>query len=272
VNTPFRTSVIIPVYNEHDYLERCLRALEAQTIPLDEIIVVDNNSSDDSIEKAKMQYPNAHFLFEKRQGIVYARDTGFAYATGDILVKIDADTLVFPDWHEQIQAAFSDGKIMGWSGAIKNTEIQKFMQGIGSWVFNFFTFDVNRLISGGPMLLGCNMAIRKTAWEKISPRLSRRNDIWEDLDIACEMHTQKLPIYVSRKSSVTISARSANTNIARFSKRLYGQSRVYLIRGKYISYTTSLLLIPGEVIAWMLLAPLSAAGKKLTHRPRPEQY
>lgn len=272
MNKRLSTSVIIPSYNESLYLEMCLGALLAQTTPPNEIIVIDNASTDDSIKRAKKKFPTVTFLHEPKQGLVYARNTGFDYASGDILIKIDADTLALPQWLETLVADMIRHKADGWSGAINNIEINKWMQKTGSNAFNFFTFKVNRLVIGAPMLLGCNMALRKDAWNTIVGSLNMRNDIWEDLDISCEMKKCGLKVINNSKKLATISARSANTSLVTFVRRMHGQSRVYKIRKLWPQYAMSLIFLVFETLTWILLAPLSSIGKKITRRPRPEQY
>ncbi|HET6924501.1 MAG TPA: glycosyltransferase family A protein, partial [Candidatus Saccharimonadales bacterium] len=83
-------SLVIPVYNEEDHLDACLRSVMAQRIPFDEIVVVDNNSTDKTLWIART-FPNVRIVRETRQGVVHARSTGFDHARGDIIARIDAD-------------------------------------------------------------------------------------------------------------------------------------------------------------------------------------
>lgn len=100
-STPF-VSVIIPVFNDHEGLERCLQALEKQTYParLYEIIVVDNGS-DKSIEQVVARFRQAQFAFESCPSSYAARNRGIAIATGKVIAFTDSDCLPFPDWIEK---------------------------------------------------------------------------------------------------------------------------------------------------------------------------
>jgi len=82
-----------------------------------EVIVVDNNSSDDTIAVAR-RFPFVTVLREKRQGVVHARNRGFNASRGDIIGRIDADTVIARDWVAQLQAIFADTRISAVSGAI----------------------------------------------------------------------------------------------------------------------------------------------------------
>lgn len=265
-----KTSVIIPVYNEPFYLEKCLTALHQQTVPIDEIIVVDNNSTDDSIKKARKQFPDVIFLEEKKQGIVYARNTGFDAASGDVLIKIDADTVAYPGWIENLLESMIGHD--GWSGYIDNTELNRYFQGIAVWVFNHHVFSLNKFACGFPMMFGSNCALTRDAWQIIKPGLHMRNDIWEDLDMAYAMHAHGLSVKTSRFKGVSISARSANASVGRFYARSLGQPRVHRLNRFWRGYILSLITMHLGFLSWIVLKPLSTIGKTIKKRPRPEQY
>jgi glycosyltransferase involved in cell wall biosynthesis len=95
---PF-VSVIIPVYNDAERLEKCLTALSSQTYPKHrfEVIVVDNGSADNP---AKLQHTFRHvvFLQEPRPGSYGARNKGIQAAKGDILGFTDSDCIPQQDW------------------------------------------------------------------------------------------------------------------------------------------------------------------------------
>lgn len=96
-----KITVIIPAYNEEKYIENSLRSIGLQSRPPDEIIVVDNNSEDNTSKIAKKF--GAKVIFEKQQGPQFAVAAGFANATGDIICGTDADTIVPSDWIERIE-------------------------------------------------------------------------------------------------------------------------------------------------------------------------
>ncbi len=99
-------SIIIPVFNEADHLRRCLAAIDAQTVAPTEIVVVDNNSTDKTVTVAS-RHPLVRVISEKKQGIVHARNAGFSAARGDIIARIDADTIVPTDWVARISDFYS---------------------------------------------------------------------------------------------------------------------------------------------------------------------
>jgi len=88
-------SVIIPAYNEENYLPRTLDALQEAMAAIDrpgEIIVVDNNSTDATAEIARRR--GARVVFEKINQISRARNAGAAHARAEYFLFLDADTLI----------------------------------------------------------------------------------------------------------------------------------------------------------------------------------
>ena len=94
-------SVIIPVYNDSERLEKCLHALEHQTYSQQhyEVVVVDNNSTED-LKVIVDDFQQAQYQFESKVGSYAARNTGIHNAQGKIFAFIDSDCLPQPHWIE----------------------------------------------------------------------------------------------------------------------------------------------------------------------------
>ena len=99
-------SVIVCAYNEARYLPACLHSLLAQTRPPDEIVVVNNASSDDTGAVARA-IPGIRVIDEPVKGLVIARETARRETSGDVLAYIDADCRVPIQWLERIERRFS---------------------------------------------------------------------------------------------------------------------------------------------------------------------
>lgn len=85
-------SVIIPAYNEEEYLKKAVHSVKNQTYPNKEIIVVNNLSDDKTGEQVK-PYTYYH-VYLKKKGVSIARNTGVKLAHGEILVFLDADSIM----------------------------------------------------------------------------------------------------------------------------------------------------------------------------------
>jgi glycosyltransferase involved in cell wall biosynthesis len=101
----FRISVIVCAHNEARYLPACLHSLLAQTRVPDEILVV-NNASTDETRAVAQQIPYVYVVDEPRKGLVVAREAGRRAATGDILVYLDADCRAPLTWLERVEGRF----------------------------------------------------------------------------------------------------------------------------------------------------------------------
>lgn len=95
-------SIIIPVYNDSEHLERCLHALENQTYECQhyKVLVIDNNSTEE-IEPLVERFCRAEYRFESRSGSYAARNKGVELSEGEIIAFIDADCLPQPHWIEE---------------------------------------------------------------------------------------------------------------------------------------------------------------------------
>jgi GT2 family glycosyltransferase len=104
-------SVVISTYNRGEELRDTLKSLLAQRDgPAYEVLVVDNNSTDDTksiIEAYARRSERLRYLSEPRQGVSYGRNTGIAAARGAIVAFTDDDVIVSADWIAQIDQAFA---------------------------------------------------------------------------------------------------------------------------------------------------------------------
>lgn len=195
-------SVIIPVYNDECYLRDCLDALQVQLVPPHEVMVVDNNCTDDSIRIAQ-EYPFVTIIREKRQGLSYARNAGFAAAKGDIILRIDADTTLPARYIQTLQAvAATNPSVAGFTGyGISRYEFIPKISMLWSWCY--FTFTKGYL--GHPMMWGANMAIRKKYWVQLNPYLIN-NDmaVHEDQDASLALASVGGDILVTRQLTVSV--------------------------------------------------------------------
>lgn len=187
-------SLVIPVFNEEDVLAACLDAIARQTVLPDEVIIVDNDSTDSSVSIAS-RYPFVTLLHEEERGIIPARNRGFNHARGDLIGRIDADSIVAPDWVETIKNYYANEGLDRAADAVTGstaTNLPK-AQWIG-WIagrvfLDLGYFPISRLMVGGAVLLGCNMAITRNAWERIRDDTSRDSHaLHEDVDLSVLIH------------------------------------------------------------------------------------
>ena len=98
-----KVSVVIANHNGVDALWNCLFALNTQTYPPYEVILVDNASTDASVSFAKSNYPKVRILeCQENFGPAMGRNLGIKTATGHLVVLLDPDTVVTPDWLDRM--------------------------------------------------------------------------------------------------------------------------------------------------------------------------
>ena len=112
-----KLSIIIPAYNEENYLPATLDAINAAKTNDTEVIVVDNRSTDATRDIAVTR--GAKVVTESERNIGKVRNTGADAASGDVLVFIDADSIVRAGIFEKIVEAASDQRCFGGSAAVE---------------------------------------------------------------------------------------------------------------------------------------------------------
>jgi len=114
-------SVIIPVYNEEDCIEACLRSLLKQSFDPLEIIVVDDGSSDRSASICEAW--GVTVLYQTHRGMAAARNFGASIAKGSILVFLDADMVFAPNYIETIVKPIINNEVIAtdhWNERVAN--------------------------------------------------------------------------------------------------------------------------------------------------------
>lgn len=197
-------SIVIPVFNDQDHLKSCLDSVAAQTIQPDEVIVVDNNCSDDSIKIAK-QYPFVRVISEKKQSVLYARNTGLSAAKGDVVGRIDADTLLEPDWVEQVKRIFTREDVAAATGPMFFYDMPLSPQNIA--LDHMFKGPLAKYDKKFSFLAGNNMAIRASAWQAVKAKVCDDKTIHEDIDLAIHLNRANLKVVYDPDLRAGMSAR-----------------------------------------------------------------
>ncbi len=95
-----RVSIVIPVYNSKEKLAECLESVVKQTYPEIEVIVVDDCSTDGSLDICRQyekKFPCLHVYTKENEGVSAARNYGLAKATGDYVQFVDSDDRLYPE-------------------------------------------------------------------------------------------------------------------------------------------------------------------------------
>lgn len=157
-----KISLILPTYNRVNILRTSLGYIARQDYPPDdfEIIVVDNNSTDDTrsvVEDFKIHHPQLfiNYVFEKQQGLVYARHTGARSAKYDILSYIDDDGFLNPGWLREVARVFqANDQVAAVAGKI----VIKWDSPPPDWIYQY-EWLLGKLDYGGDILIRLGLYI-----------------------------------------------------------------------------------------------------------------
>jgi glycosyltransferase involved in cell wall biosynthesis len=186
-------SIIIPAYDEEDVIERCVLAALDQSVPAHEILVVDNRSTDGTAEivrrlasgvaRGRVRLVEQH----ETQGLVPTRNAGFAAATGEILGRIDADTVIDHDWTRRVSEHMRDPEVGAVTGPVSYYDLPH--AGWGGRADDLARRTFRHLGTRYPFLYGSNMAIRATAWSRIAADacIDEEDRFHEDIDVAVHL-------------------------------------------------------------------------------------
>ncbi|MDP1526756.1 MAG: glycosyltransferase [Rhodocyclaceae bacterium] len=114
MSTRLTLSLVIPVYNVAPYLPRCLESLAVLDPPADEIIVVDDGSTDDCphiLADFKPRLPQMRIIRQENGGLSAARNTGLDAATGTYLAFVDSDDFLEPDAYAEALRIVEDEQL-----------------------------------------------------------------------------------------------------------------------------------------------------------------
>ena len=176
-----KLTIIIPTFNRASSLEKTLSSVTSAPIPPDlevEVIVVDNNSTDNTRAIVERMRPEFHVIkldyeFEPRQGRSYAVNTGIRKASGDLISMIDDDEQIDTSWFAELrnifksrweELDFASGKILPilesepppWIGPIKHGPLVWRDFGDEEWKFDRNT----------PIVLGAHGIFKKSVFDK----------------------------------------------------------------------------------------------------------
>jgi glycosyltransferase involved in cell wall biosynthesis len=109
---PATVSVIIPTYNRARFVSEAIDTALAQTLPPQEVIVVDDGSTDDTPQRvAAYADPRVVYVRQANAGPATARNTGIARAKGDLLALLDSDDRWLPQKLEWQVPLFDDARV-----------------------------------------------------------------------------------------------------------------------------------------------------------------
>jgi len=226
-------SIVIPAYNEQDTIKACVLAALDQTVPAFEIIVVDNRSTDDTatvVRALQVAFPEAPIVYLKQdelQGLIPTRNFGLDHATGEVLGRIDADSVLEPTWVEEVQKAFADPTVSACTGPVIYYDMP--LRRFGAIADDAIRRAMIQITNDYHLLFGSNMALRASAWQAIRSEacLDPDDELHEDIDLSIHLHQQGLKIAYSSDMVTGMSGRRIDDNPRQYYNYVMRFERTY---------------------------------------------
>ncbi|MGV0870505.1 glycosyltransferase family 2 protein [Corynebacterium kalidii] len=204
-------SVIIPCLNDAELLRRCLSSLYEQEVAPDEIIVVDNGSTDHSALVALAA--GARVVSEPRRGITWATRTGFDAAVGTILARTDADAVLPFDYIRRLHAAWAAAELSGGRRVVGVTGTARFdIPGpVGDLVSTCYLAAYRRCAGaalGHQPFFGTNYSVLATWWRQVRDDVdSADTQSHEDMQLSFHVRPDET-VWLQRDLTVDMDARA----------------------------------------------------------------
>jgi glycosyltransferase involved in cell wall biosynthesis len=187
-----RLSIIVPAYNEQDYLPDCLEHLLAEVRRCPdpdavEVLVVDNASVDATAEVAR-RVPGVRVVHEPNKGLTKARQAGLQAATGELIGYVDADTRMPPGWIARVLRTFErHPRVVCVSGPYIYYDAKHWQRAMVRLYWVLLASPAYWMTRY--MVVGGNFAARRSALEQIGGFDTEIAFYGEDTNIARRLHT-----------------------------------------------------------------------------------
>ncbi|MBP7060484.1 MAG: glycosyltransferase family 2 protein [Candidatus Moranbacteria bacterium] len=205
-----KLSIVIPAYNEEDYIGACLTAIERerQVSGFDMEVIVVNNASQDRTGMIARSFSFVQVVDEPKKGLVQARQSGYRASHGDLIANIDADTRMPAGWLKRVFLEFeTQPQLVALSGPYEYYDLSR-LTNVGVRFFyscGKMVSVLNTLVTGqsGTMLQGGNFVLRRTALERVGGFDLRYDFYGEDTAIAKLMSREGIVKFTFRLPMAT---------------------------------------------------------------------
>ncbi|MDQ3702940.1 MAG: glycosyltransferase family 2 protein, partial [Chloroflexota bacterium] len=184
-----RLSVYVPCYNGARWIGECLDALIAQSQPVDEVLVVDDGSTDASATIVAGYAPRVRLVRHPRNlGLAVARNTALARTEGEIVASVDADVRATPTWMARLLDGFSSPRVVAVGGRLLEAHQEQLPD---RWRAVHMAQHAGDLpLRNPPVLPGANVAVRRDVVHALGGYDETFRTNYEDADLQHRLQAQ----------------------------------------------------------------------------------
>lgn len=229
-----KASIIIPAYNEEANIVATLVALTKQSFKDFEIIVIDNNSTDLTVDmvngfisKSKVEIGLTHHIklvSETNKGTMWACEKGRRSSIGDIIIRVDGDCLPDPSWLESGMKFFDDPSVSALSGPYDYFDGPVVFRALSLYAQKYIYTITNyilRLLGRGGVMIGGNSFMRASALEAVGGFNTGLVFYGDDTDTAKRMATKGNVIFSPKIVMKTSARRFISEGIIKLSLKYF---------------------------------------------------
>ena len=212
-----KVSIYIPVYNAENTIVNVINSVLNQSYPFDEIIVIDDNSTDLTCERIKKIKKVNIIKNNTNKGLGYNRNLGFKLSNNEIVASIDADVVLSDNWLETIIENLDDNK----ASFIGGKMIEKFTNNkYNKWRSKYYSQNWgDKNLINPPFLFGCNTIQHKSIWQDVNGYNEGLLTNGEDIDYSKRIQSKKK--YKVMYCAEALSEHLQNDNLKSLSKRVW---------------------------------------------------
>lgn len=180
-----KISLYLPCFNVAEFLPRVFDGIFSQTLPPDEVLVIDDGSRDNSVEIAS-RYPVRIIRHEKNSGLAAARNTAFRHSRNELVAALDADCIPQPHWLETLAGHLASPDVAAAGGCLVETVLTTTAD---RWRKAHMSQDWGSAIVRDPsVMFGNNILLRKTVVDLIGGYDERLRTNGEDVNLTRRLY------------------------------------------------------------------------------------
>ena len=194
-----KVTFYIPAFNAQNTIELSINSVKNQTYPVDEIIIINDNSTDKTKEIISKHSDLKIINNKKNLGLGYNRNLGIQNSSNEIIASIDSDVELDKKWLENIIISLKKNNIVMCGGNM----IEKYTSNkINAWREKYYNQSWgNTDILNPSFLYGCNTILLKSYWEKTKGYDENLKTNGEDIDFCKQIKSiDNINLYYSSNS------------------------------------------------------------------------